>query len=197
MTQSDKPLMTPAEYLAFEETTEDRHEYLDGVLREREGATGNHNMINMNVTLLLREKLRPLGCGVYAITVKVASLDKRYFFYPDVVVTCDERDQKTNEDYISYPKVIVEILSPGTEAFDRGQKFHYYQRIPSLQEYILVDSTQYLVESYQRQTENTWAINFYENIEAIAHIESLELDLSLSEIYEGIEFSVDLEKEGI
>lgn len=186
---SDKSPMTPEEYLAFEKTSEIRHEYIDGELYAMAGASKDHNLINGNLYILLRRKLRGSNCQTFINDVKVKLQEGRKYFYPDVVVSCDPND---SDKFVSRnPTVIIEVLSPSTKTFDQTQKFLYYRTIESLQEYLLIGTEHPFVQCYRRQTQDIWTIQIYEGIEAIAHLESLNLDLPLNEIYEDVEFPVE------
>jgi Uma2 family endonuclease len=120
--------------------------------------------------------------------MKVNVNENRRFFYPDIVVTCDQRDNP-NLTYINFPKLIIEVLSPSTESFDRGEKFAFYREIPSLQEYILVNADKYLVECFRRQSKDIWLLQTYEGQAAIAQIEALGIDAPLAEIYATVELT--------
>ena len=109
------------------------------------------------------------------------------FFYPDLVITCDQRDEPTLS-YVTFPTVIIEVLSESTETFDRGKKFQYYRTIPSLQEYILISSQEYLIECFRRTKNDLWTLQTHEGLDAIVHIESLTIDSHLSEIYATLNF---------
>ncbi|AFY36929.1 protein of unknown function DUF820 [[Leptolyngbya] sp. PCC 7376] len=163
---TEHPQMTPEEYLEFEKTSDIKHEYIDGEIYSMAGTGGFHNIISGNLYILLRGKLGNSGCRTYFADMKVRLNEGRKFFYPDLLVTCDERDQPTNT-YTDFPKVIVEVLSPSTASFDRGAKFGFYRSIPSLQEYILINSDTYLVECFRRQKEDMWLFQTYSGLEAI------------------------------
>jgi Uma2 family endonuclease len=119
--------------------------------------------------------------------IKVNISNKKRFFYPDIVVTCDDNDDVNAYD-IKFPKVIVEVLSESTEKFDRGKKFQYYRTIPSLQEYILVSSQEYLIECFRRTKNDLWTLQTYEGLNTILRIENLAIDSPLSEIYATLSF---------
>ncbi len=182
---SHQPL-TPEQYLEFEKTSEVKHEYIDGEIYAMAGTTKIHNTISLNLALLLRGKLSQSVCQTYMADVKVSVSDKKKFFYPDLVVTCDENDDESDY-YIQHPRIIIEILSPSTESFDRGKKFAFYRKIPSLQEYILVNTEKYLVECFRRQSKDIWLLQTYEGQAAIAQIEALGMDVPLVDIYATVE----------
>jgi Uma2 family endonuclease len=123
---SDRLLMTAAEYLAWEPTQEGRHEYWDGEVFAMSGGTRNHNRISGNFFRLLDDALSDRNCDVYIADVKIQVEIGRKYFYPDVVVTCDDGDDDTQ--YVRSPCLIIEVLSPSTEAIDRGAKFAKYRQ---------------------------------------------------------------------
>src|SRR5687768_11919203 len=143
--------VTPEEYLAAERLSETRSEYLDGGVYPMTGGTVNHNRITINLILELSAQLRSAGCHVHATDLKVRLPDSRKFFYPDVMVVCGELQyHDEGRDVILNPALVVEVLSPSTEAFDRGAKFRAYQTIESLKEYLLVSQGKPLIEQYIR-----------------------------------------------
>ncbi len=113
--------LTPEEYLQFEEKSPIKHEYIDGQIYAMAGTTDTHNIIGLNFTFIIRNHLRGSDCRVYFADVKVRLEKRNHFYYPDIIVTCDDRDRET-ATYKSFPKLIIEVLSDSTEAFDRGEK---------------------------------------------------------------------------
>ena len=179
--------MSPEEYLEFEHHSDIKHEYIDGEVYAMAGTTKAHNTISLNLAILFREKLKNSNCQTFMADIKVNISNKKRFFYPDIVVTCDDNDDVNAYD-IKFPKVIVEVLSEFTEKFDRGKKFQYYRTIPSLQEYILVSSQEYLIECFRRTKNDLWTLQTYEGLNAIFRIENLAIDTPLSEIYATLSF---------
>jgi Uma2 family endonuclease len=151
------------------------------------GTTKAHNTISLNLAILFREKLKNSNCQTFMADIKVNVSNQKRFFYPDIVVTCDDNDDVNAYD-IKFPKVIIEVLSESTEKFDRGKKFQYYRTIPSLQEYILVSSQEYLIECFRRTKNDLWTLQTYEGLNAILRIENLAIDAPLSEIYATLSF---------
>lgn len=174
--------LSPENYLELERHSEIKHEYIDGKLYAMAGGTKAHNTISINLAVLFREHLQDSHCQTFMSDIKVSLSGKQRFFYPDIVVTCDDNDDPNSYE-VQFPKIIVEVLSESTEQFDRGKKFQFYRTIPSLQEYILVSSQQYLVECFRRTTNNLWLLETYENLAAIARIENLDIEAPLSVIY--------------
>ena len=179
--------MSPEEYLEFEHHSDIKHEYIDGEVYAMAGTTKAHNTISLNLAILFREKLKNSNCQTFMADIKVNISNKKRFFYPDIVVTCDDNDDVNAYD-IKFPKVIVEVLSESTEKFDRGKKFQYYRTIPSLQEYILISSQEYLIECFRRTKNDLWTLQTYEGLNAILRIENLGIDAPLSEIYATLSF---------
>lgn len=179
--------MSPEEYLEFEHHSDIKHEYIDGEVYAMAGTGGVHNIISGNLYMSLRNSLQGSACRTYFADVKVKLGQGQKFFYPDLVITCDQRDEPTLS-YVNFPTVIIEVLSESTEQFDRGKKFQYYRNIPSLQEYILISSQEYLIECFRRTKNDLWTLQTYEGLNAILRIENLAIDAPLSEIYATLSF---------
>lgn len=174
--------ISPEEYLDRERHSPIKHEYIDGEIYAMAGTTKAHNIISLNLAFILRNGLKSSPCQTFIADVKVKISNQKHYFYPDLVVTCNDSNE-LNAYAIEFPKVIIEVLSDSTESFDRGKKFQYYRTIPSLQDYILVSSQEYLVETFHRTENNLWLLQTYQGLEAIAHIESIAIDTPLAEIY--------------
>ena len=182
LTDQQIPRMTPEEFLEWEQTQELRYEYVNGQVYAMTGGTISHNDLAVNLLLLLAPHVRTSGCRINVSDVKVKV--RRRFCYPDLVVTCDERDKEAIKLF-QYPKVIVEVLSPGTEAMDRGTKLKEYQNLETLQEYVLISSQEKAVEIYRRGEGRTWLYESYEAGEDFS-LESLDFVCSMAQLYEGI-----------
>ncbi len=144
------PIMTIEEYFRLEENdTENRYEYIDGQVFMLTGGTFNHSTISGNIYSILRGLLRGKPCRVYNSDIKVQLSQKRYF-YPNITVTCALNDRGTG-NLLRSPRVIFEVLSPGTEISDRTWKLQSYLALPTLQEYILVNTTTLKMEIYRRE----------------------------------------------
>jgi len=176
--------MTVEEYLEWEATQELRHEYIDGEIVAMTGGSIPHTKIYLNFYRTLYPHLRQRGCEAYVSDVKVQARTNSRYFYPDLVVTCDAEDLKSR-DYVRNPQIIVEVLSPSTANYDRTKKLKYYRQIPSLQEYVLVDSEEIVVEVYQRGEGKMWLYYDYDAGEAIA-LESIEFECGIELLYEGV-----------
>lgn len=144
------PVVTLDEYRALERDSPERHEFIDGHVYLMEGGTRLHSVLGRNVAALLTEAVGDGPCEVYNSDMRVR-LSETVQVYPDATVTCDERDRVNNEDdEIGYPRLVVEVLSPGTERADRGRKLRDYQTCPTIEEYALVSSDYQAVEVYRR-----------------------------------------------
>jgi len=146
---------TPDEYLAWEREQPIRHEYIDGEVYAMTGGTLPHNAITLNLYSELRLHLRKRGCFGYVSDVKVQVSEKGAYFYPDLVVSCDERDRRATES-LQYPKLI-----PSTAGFDRGDKFKFYRPIPTLEEYVLIDSEKVAIDCYRKTSGGKWELTVY------------------------------------
>lgn len=178
--------ITPEEYLEWEATQEFRHEYIDGEIVAITGSSIPHNDIALNFYRALYPHLRQRGCRINVSDVKVQGNQNSRYFYPDLVVTCHPEDMNSR-NFIQHPKVIVEVLSPSTANYDRGDKFKYYRQIPSLQEYVLADSESISVELYHRGEGKMWYYYEYADGDAIA-LESIEFECPIQVLYEGVSF---------
>jgi Uma2 family endonuclease len=167
---------TPEEYLAWEEKQQIKHEYLDGQVYAMSGGTVNHGRL----IILLGNHLRGTGCRVQTSDVKIEIQDSREFVYPDVSVTCSDRD-RTATKFISHPNLIVEVLSPSTEGYDRGGKFNLYRRSESLQDYVLVNTNKIELDLYQKYDQSRWEIINYES-GSLIELKSINLTFPIEQI---------------
>jgi len=171
-----------AEYLAFERSAETKHEFIDGLVVAMAGGTPEHSRLAMNVGVALMTALRGRRCSAFSSDLRVHVPATGRSTYPDVTVVCDERrTAEVDPDAIVNPTVIVEVLSPTTEASDRGEKFSHYRRLESLQEYVLVSQDERRVEVYRREGD-IWALRDYGAGQEI-ELASLDAQISVDEIY--------------
>jgi Uma2 family endonuclease len=185
---------TPTDYLTWEAQQPLKHEYLYGTAYAMTGGTLAHNAIAVNLTTAIKPHLRGKGYKVFMADAKVEVSNTGPYFYPDIVVTCHPQDQHAN-DLIRYPSAIIEVLSPSTASFDRGEKFKWYRRIATLQEYVLIDAEQISIDYYRRQPSGTWELipipsdAVTSNIpdSDIFQLTSLDFQCPLSLIYEGVD----------
>ena len=178
--------ISPQDYLAGEELSPIKHEYIDGQIYAMAGASDPHVTISLNLGSLLRNHVRGTGCRVYMSDMKAYIETANIFYYPDVMVTCDERD-RAFPTHKKYPCLIVEVLSKSTEAFDRGDKFFDYRQLESLQEYVLINQKRQRVECFRRNAEGFWTLQTYEQGSEI-HLVSIDFRTSLDSLYEDVIF---------
>lgn len=175
--------MTVEAYLEWEPRQELRYEFVDGEVLAMTGGTLSHNDIAINLLTALRPQVRNNGCRINIADAKVSVSPTRYR-YPDLVVSCDERD-KVALDAIRHPKLVIEVLSAGTEVQDRGDKFKEFRSLASLEEYVLISSTEISVEIYRRGEGRMWLYTAYQDGELIK-LESVDFEFSIGLLYEGI-----------
>jgi Uma2 family endonuclease len=162
----DRLLMSPEEYLAWEETQQERHEYWDGEVIAMVGGTNR-------------------DCEVYTSDIKTQIRGNLKYFYPDVVVSCDPRDR--DDQLVQYPCLIIEVLSPSTESVDRGAKFTYYRKFETLQDYILIQPEQPIVEVFSRNEAGKWVLSDY-GLEDVIPLQSLNASIAVKDLYDRITF---------
>ncbi len=182
-------MMSVEDYLTLDRSSvEVRYEYVDGYVYMLAGGTADHSTISINLTSLLHSLLRSSHCRVYNSDLKVRLSQKRYV-YPDASVSCDQRDRGSS-DTVQFPRLIVEVLSSSTEAYDRGRKFAYYRACPTIQEYVLIDTQRQAVEVYRRQSDTLWTLHPFGPGDQV-ELASLSLSFPISVIYENVELQED------
>ncbi|MHB8576335.1 MAG: Uma2 family endonuclease [Dehalococcoidia bacterium] len=183
--------VTPAEYLALERHAETRSEYLDGCIVAMSGASRVHNRIALDVVRALDPQLGDGPCEVFALDMRVRNLATNRYTYPDVVAVCGEQEFEDDEvDVLLNPTLIIEVLSPSTEAYDRGDKFAAYRRLPTLQEYLLIAQDRPSVEHYLRQGER-WLLTAATDLDATVSLPIIACDLRLRDIYRRVRFAAE------
>ena len=192
MTAQPKRDMTEAEYLDHERASITKSEYYDGHVYAMTGAKEPHNLIAGNVIASLHGQLRRKPCRVYPSDMRVKVIQTGLNTYPDVVVLCGLPqfvDEK--RDTITNPIVIIEILSPSTERYDRGMKFRHYRSIETLRDYILIAQDRQHIEHYTRHENGQWLFEETSINEERISIQSIECVLSLEDTYEKVELMQD------
>ncbi|AFY44689.1 Uma2 family endonuclease [Nostoc sp. PCC 7107] len=179
--------ISPAEYLQMEETSSIKHEYIDGYTYKLDGSIDSHVTIAGNIGVLLRNKLRGSRYRVYILAMKARIESLNRYYYPDVMVTCDSRDQETH-GHKRFPCLIVEVLSNSTEAFDRGDKFADYQTIESLKEYVLINTKRQRVECFRLNDDGFWVLQTYTSQEQSFRLKSVNFEGKMAELYEDVVF---------
>ncbi|HHJ38996.1 MAG: hypothetical protein AXA67_10970 [Methylothermaceae bacteria B42] len=172
------------DYLAGEEHSDIRHEYVAGQVFAMVGGTLGHNQLAMNLTFLLRNHLHGRPCSVYMSDVKVRIDAADAFYYPDVVVSCETAEPK--DVFLTEPVLVIEVLSPSTENTDRREKLLNYQKLPGLKEYVLVSPDAIQVEIYRRSGDLLGEVEIAGPEDASVWLSSMEARLPLGEIYAGL-----------
>lgn len=198
-----QPCYTIEEYLALERQSEERHEYIDGQIYAMAGESLEHGDISVNMVGELRSQLKGTPCRVLTKDTKVLSGPalrshksiKGLFSYPDVVVVCGEPQVlDDHRDVLLNPTVIIEILSPSTERFDRGDKFRRYRtHLASLTDYVQVSQALPLIEHFRRQSNDEWVLSTVSDMTGSLHLASINCTLLMSEIYDRVSFPEETE----
>lgn len=180
--------ITPEAYLASERRAKYKSEYIYGEIFAMSGASNAHNLITLDIATELNIQSRSRGCFVYTSDMRVRTSPTGAYFYPDVVVVCDKPRFEDNVfDTLLNPILIVEVLSPSTETYDRGEKFAHYQELVSLREYILVAQDRVNVE-HHRLIETQWVRKEFHSPEDVLLLNSIECKLPLRDIYTRVTF---------
>ena len=183
-----KRRFTPQEYLALERKSETRNEYYNGEIFAMAGASREHNLISVNLLRDIGNQLEDRPCEAYTSDMRVSIEATGLYTYPDVSVVCGEpRFQDRELDTLLNPTVIVEVLSPTTEAYDRGVKFSHYRSIGSLREFVLISQDRMWVERFTRQG-NDWVLSDLTEPDQVLKLESIDCEISLSRIYAKVTF---------
>jgi Uma2 family endonuclease len=181
--------MTEEEYLAFERASETKHEFLNGRVYAMAGATEPHIVIVGSTFFRLYGQLLGRPCRVYANDMRIKVVASGLYTYPDIAVVCGDRHFADNRrDTITNPTVLIEVLSPSTESYDRTTKWEHYQTLESLQEYLLIKQDTPRVEQYARQDDGSWRYTATLGLEAAVDLPSIGCTLRLAEIYENVAF---------
>ncbi len=188
MSTAEKRHYTPQEYLAFERASETKHEFYQGEIFAMTGASREHNLIVFNLLREIGNHLENTPCEVYPSDMRVKVNATGLYTYPNVTVVCSQpRFENDVFDTLLNPKLIVEVLSESTEAYDRGQKFAQYRTIPSLEEYILISQNAYFVEDFTKQENGQWLLSEARGPEASIQFHSIDCSLTMAELYRRVE----------
>jgi Uma2 family endonuclease len=185
------PHLTPDEYFAWEATQLEKHEYINGEVYAMSGGSVNHGRIAIRFTAMFDSHLENTACITANSDVKVNIFGSNNYTYPDATVTCDERD-KTATQYITYPCLIVEVLSASTEAYDRGGKFRMYRQNPALIDYLLVSYTSIEIDLYHKNDAGDWLIINYKAGDMI-ELKSINLNFPIEKVYRGLSLTPDVQ----
>ncbi len=182
---------TPEEYLALEETSEDKNEYRQGEIIPMVGATTNHNQIAGNFYRRFPLTINNQDYYTYMETVRLWLSDYSIYTYPDVMVIKGQPlYQGNSQSNVINPLIIVEVLSNSTQAYDRGDKFKFYRSLPTFQEYILIEQSSYSVERYYKQKDDQWLIDFVTGENAVLQLVSVDWQISLQDLYQRVNFDL-------
>ena len=184
--------MTETEFLAFERASEIKHEYLDGYVYTMTGASRAHNLICINAAATLHGQLRQKPCEIYANDMRVKVQATGLYTYPDLSVVYDEPQLAGGEfDTLLNPVLLIEVLSPSTESYDRGKKFQHYRQIDSLGDYVLIAQDSPRIERFTRQPDDTWLLADAVGLDASVELPSLGCTLALADVYEKVTFEAN------
>ena len=190
MSAQPQPHLTPEQYLEAERAAEFRHEYYNGQTYAMSGGSYQHFQIIGNITAELHARLKKRPCAVGSSDLRLRVSPDGLYTYPDVIVICgDPRFADDRHDTLLNPAFIVEVLSPSTEAYDRGFKSAQYRTVESIEEYALVSQTEPRIEVFRRQPGGHWLLSEAVGIDAICHFESLDCAVPLAEIYAKVAFN--------
>ncbi len=185
----EKTGWTVEDYLAFERDSQEKHEFIGGEVYLMTGASESHNLIVTNVIMTLGVQLRRRPCRVYPSDMLVRIAATGDFHYPDVSVVCGEVViSREARDILLNPTVVIEVLSPSTEPYDRGRKFHNYRTLDSLQEYLLIAQDAYRIERFLRQTGGQWLFTDVTALDAVLELPSIGCKLAVADVYDKVSF---------
>jgi Uma2 family endonuclease len=184
------PALTPEEYLRQERDAETKSEYWNGEVYALAGATRTHNRITVNMLISLGNQLKGSRCTLYPSDMRVKVQATGLYTYPDMAVVCGkERFEGRHSETLLNPTVIVEVLSPSTEAYDRGAKFVHYRQLPSLTDYLLIAQEQPAVDHFVRQGDGNWLLVAYAGLDAVVQLASVDCTLALADVYDKVEWT--------
>jgi Uma2 family endonuclease len=180
-----KSKYTIEEYLAMERVSIEKHEYFRGEIFNMAGAGGRHNIISINIIGVLVNQLKGKTCQPFGSDMRINIPQNTLFTYPDISIVCGEIDfSDFDEETATRPIVLIEILSPSTKNYDRGEKFKLYRDIPTLKEYILVDSESILIEAFRLNKQGHWELEEYKSLDSTLSMPIIDVQVSLAEIYD-------------
>ncbi|MBY0478522.1 MAG: Uma2 family endonuclease [Chitinophagaceae bacterium] len=178
--------ISPKEYLEMERASDEKHEYFDGQVYDMSGASLKHIKIAVNLTIQIGKFLEDKECNVLAENMRTTNADRSAYMYPDVIIVCGKEELEDDTfDTLLNPAVIFEILSPSTQNVDKGRKLLYYQLIPSLKEYFMIDTIKQRIYIVKKQSDGTWAYQKPVEGDGSILIETVQLSLPLTAIYKG------------
>ena len=190
MSTQAKTYVTPEQYLEIERKAEYKSEYYDGEMFAMAGAKEAHNLLVVNLVGELSQQLRPRRCRVYSSDMRVRVSATGLYTYPDVIALCGQPQLLDQElDTLLNPTLIVEVLSPSTEAYDRGRKFEHYRSVESLKEYLLVASDRVHTDLFTRQSDGRWVLTSAGKLDDTIELESVGCRLAQADVYDLVDLS--------
>ncbi len=185
-----KTYYTRDEYLELEEKADFKSEFFNGEILAMSGGSRNHSVICFNLNRRIGEAIDNKDCIGFDSNMKLDISEHNLFLYPDVTVVCGEIEFIENRtDIIRNPVLIIEVLSPSTQEFDRGDKFKYYRTLPSLQEYVLISQNEPVVEVYHKQDENNWLYTVSKGLEGTVVFRTIQHEFFLKDIYQKVDLT--------
>lgn len=181
------PQLTPEEYFAWEEKQLEKHELINGQVYAMSGSSVNHGRLAIRLTAMFDSHLENSSCIAGNSDIKINIVATKNYTYPDASVTCDDRDKNT-PNHFTYPCLIVEVLSPSTETYDRSGKFRQYRKNPNLQDYLLVSSTTIEMDLYHKNEAGDWLIINYQAGDTI-ELKSINLNFAIEQIYRNLDLT--------
>jgi Uma2 family endonuclease len=192
MSAQPHPSLTPEQYLTIERAAQFKSEFYDGRMYAMSGGSYPHGQIILNLGSELRQALRSKGCSVTASDVRLRVSPRGFYTYPDIAVVCGPRKFADDQaDTLLNPTLLLEVLSPSTEAHDRGFKFAQYRQLESLQEYALVSQSEPRVEIFRRQAPGEWLLSEASGLDATCRFDSVGCQVALAEIYYQVSFGAE------
>ncbi len=186
-----KAYYTGAEYLELEEQSEYKSEFYNGEIFAMSGGSRNHSVICVNLNRKLAESLDDKDCILFDSHMKLDIPKLNSFVYPDAMVVCGDIEFYENRtDIIRNPILIIEVLSPSTESFDRSGKFQYYQTVSSVREYVLISQEKPMIEVYYKQDERNWLYSVVKGLEEKILLRTIQCELTLKDIYRKTDWQI-------
>jgi Uma2 family endonuclease len=192
MQLQDREYYSPTEYLELEVASEERHEYIDGLIIPMTGGLPNHNQIYLNLAGKLNYDLRKQPYRVFMTDQRLAIPQKGIYTYPDIMIIKGEIQLETGrKDTVTNPLIIIEVLSKSTSSYDRVEKFAAYRTLTTFQEYLLIDQYIVHIEKFLKTEANKWIFSEIDDLEATIQLESLEFEIPLTEVYDKVNFEIE------
>jgi Uma2 family endonuclease len=189
MSQLADKYYTVEEYLALEEKADRKSEYYDGKIYLMSGGSSNHSRISVNTVIELGIALRGTQCEVFNRDMRILIADEELYTYPDAAVVYGEAEfAPGRDDSLTNPVLLVEVLSPSTLNYDRGEKFRFYRSIESLQIYLVIDQIEMYVEYHQKITDKTWQLKAYTSPDQVIELPAIGVNITVGRLYERVKF---------